>query len=1060
MKKNLKKVISAVIAMALAASMIPATLAANVALSDVADTASYATAVNTLVALGVINGYEDGTFLPDNNITRAEVSKVMVAALNKLADAEKRAGSTQFTDVAADHWASGFINVGVSNKIVNGMGDGTFAPEANVTIAQVVKMLAAAMGYEQYAKFLGEGKPNWYDGWMDAADAAGFTDNVNAGAEDAATRAEVAQLVYDALLTPIVEENGYEYSDGKYVPKIAVQDGVDSTYYKTLLTEKFDAYYVEGYVLSKAMEDGQMKVTFGIADSEKYAESDIRVTSDMPVKDLAEIDKDADYKGIKQEVYAGDTTAADSIGIYASAIIKIDDGDMSLISFVPSGKNKTVTFDATDIDKKWDATDITSSEKFIKVNGTEYKLADTLKLYINGYKHELTTLSDAATLEKYVKTANVGTVELVDTYKTDGKYDTIFVNNYATGKVDAINASSGKITLKNVYGAKAMAANVTLVLDYDDENAQYNIYKGGEEITLAEIKKGDVLSVAYKVSLGASDLEDDLEASDKYYDIYVSDETASGRLTRRDYDDAVITVGGTEYGVIDDKGSETNFNNAYKIGNDYTLSIDAFGRVYTQSQDSSSVTYAIATRMYYSSGDQAYKLYVYTADGTTKSYVIDEDVALTIGATPKTSNLEKEIYERMYEVSYGADSDNNTNANYNNLEATDKRVVTYKVSTRTGFITELNFLNATSVTANYVDRTGKIGSATINDTTKIINANDYTESNKYDVADLAVESKSTMKDGVQYTVYAYGDKADNNSAHPFVLVTGGVKNYTEDSRFAIVIDAGSETIDEETDEVLVGIDVLYNGEEATLLANEDAAAKARALDKGDVIFFETDATGYVDDMVTVFKANVNNSLTGYKAVYAAMASANAYDDAQNALKVALDDRAIIDDPETDDVESGTETADSRFDSKFTYKWNVGNTSAVQLVYGAVVEKDDNSFSLAKIENSKTDLNVAIETEKDTDVNGAYYNITIGDDTPVYVVDYSEEDSDDVISLGSSASVQASVIAEANKVTSTETIDWSTFNVASATTLKGADDVFFAFAMVVDGDAVAVISFVK
>ena len=69
MKKNLKKVISAVIALTVSASS-AAFAAPN--FSDVADTASYAQAVNTLAALGVIKGYEDGSFKPDNNITRAE----------------------------------------------------------------------------------------------------------------------------------------------------------------------------------------------------------------------------------------------------------------------------------------------------------------------------------------------------------------------------------------------------------------------------------------------------------------------------------------------------------------------------------------------------------------------------------------------------------------------------------------------------------------------------------------------------------------------------------------------------------------------------------------------------------------------------------------------------------------------------------------------------------------------------------------------------------------------------------------------------------------------------
>ena len=134
MKKNLKKVISAVISLAIAGSLVPASFAAKVVLSDVPDTASYATAVNTLVALNVINGYEDGTFLPDNLITRAEVTKVVIAALNMTESAEGMSGSTQFTDMdESSAWANGYVNAGVQVGIVIGMGDGTVAPKSNVT---------------------------------------------------------------------------------------------------------------------------------------------------------------------------------------------------------------------------------------------------------------------------------------------------------------------------------------------------------------------------------------------------------------------------------------------------------------------------------------------------------------------------------------------------------------------------------------------------------------------------------------------------------------------------------------------------------------------------------------------------------------------------------------------------------------------------------------------------------------------------------------------------------------------------------------------------------------
>ena len=79
MNKNLKKVISAVAALALSASSFVA-LAANY--PDVDSSASYKQAVDELSALNVINGYEDGTFQPDGNVTYEQVAKMIVCAMN------------------------------------------------------------------------------------------------------------------------------------------------------------------------------------------------------------------------------------------------------------------------------------------------------------------------------------------------------------------------------------------------------------------------------------------------------------------------------------------------------------------------------------------------------------------------------------------------------------------------------------------------------------------------------------------------------------------------------------------------------------------------------------------------------------------------------------------------------------------------------------------------------------------------------------------------------------------------------------------------------------------
>ena len=91
--------------------------------SDVAADAAYAEAVNVGAALGLFNGYEDGTFKPEGDITRAEFAAIVIRALGLEAQANGAKGSTMFTDVASSHWASGYINLASSQGIINGYGD-------------------------------------------------------------------------------------------------------------------------------------------------------------------------------------------------------------------------------------------------------------------------------------------------------------------------------------------------------------------------------------------------------------------------------------------------------------------------------------------------------------------------------------------------------------------------------------------------------------------------------------------------------------------------------------------------------------------------------------------------------------------------------------------------------------------------------------------------------------------------------------------------------------------------------------------------------------------------
>ena len=91
-------------------------------------------AVSTLSNAGIISGYPDGTFRPNAPITRAEMSKI-IALFAKLNKSEDR-----FNDIAG-HWAEAYIKLAAGNGWIAGYPDGSFKPQQNITRAETMTMI-------------------------------------------------------------------------------------------------------------------------------------------------------------------------------------------------------------------------------------------------------------------------------------------------------------------------------------------------------------------------------------------------------------------------------------------------------------------------------------------------------------------------------------------------------------------------------------------------------------------------------------------------------------------------------------------------------------------------------------------------------------------------------------------------------------------------------------------------------------------------------------------------------------------------------------------------------
>lgn len=179
-----------------------------------------------LSALGIMGGYEDNSFRPDNPITRAEALKCVISLALPLAlplTVPHSEFLTPFNDISANDWHSAYWAVGKDMGIINGFEDGSARPNDLVTYAQIQKMLVTALGYSYNAENLG-GYPN---GFLSCAKQLKLTDNRSIYDMSApAKRADVAQMLINAINAPIQIVSGYEADPtGMQTTTLAILDG-------------------------------------------------------------------------------------------------------------------------------------------------------------------------------------------------------------------------------------------------------------------------------------------------------------------------------------------------------------------------------------------------------------------------------------------------------------------------------------------------------------------------------------------------------------------------------------------------------------------------------------------------------------------------------------------------------------------------------------------------------------------------------------------------------------------------------------------------------------------
>ncbi|MGB4026435.1 MAG: S-layer homology domain-containing protein, partial [Bacillota bacterium] len=364
------------IATALAAAMILGLVSVGFAASfEDTEGFEFEASVLRLADLGIISGYPDGTFKPDNLVTRAEFAKMIVCMLGLESVAESLKGeAVLFADVDADHWAAGYINVAQMMGIVNGYEDGTFRPEGNITYAEALKMVLAAMGYSEDGFLV----VRWPATWIAKAIELELDKDLTIDSRLPITRGEVAKL-FDNSLT----KKHVVVKDGEFVER-----GPAVTF-----MSKLKVNYIEGQVIDSpelwSNDSGKVKikidpdpeepndeVSFAIDDYEGLLGHKVKVW----------------YKGDK--VLGVEDLSTEKV-LTAKEYSDIKEPPLIFINFIKHEGNKINVADADEIVVVYDGDGSTP----IAVKAVKYKVGVITDIY--SYGKRMDVYLESGTLKLY-----------------------------------------------------------------------------------------------------------------------------------------------------------------------------------------------------------------------------------------------------------------------------------------------------------------------------------------------------------------------------------------------------------------------------------------------------------------------------------------------------------------------------------------------------------------------------------------------------------------------------------------------------------------------------------
>ncbi len=643
-----RKLLSLVVAFALVFSLMAPALAATPA--DVVGT-PYEDSVGKLNALGILEGYPDGTFKPDQNITRAEFAKIACYVIGVQAAADLSKGSTRFKDVKATHWASGVINIASEKGLIKGYPDGTFKPEANVSYAEAITILVRALGLGPVV----EGKGTWPANYLSKASETGITDDVSGlVGNEKAIRGTIAQLSMNALTAEKWGEKEYTADGVVYGPlgKSLMEEKYKDFVYKDAnnkyVPKSFEDVEVTGTQYVGGLGEGQVQLKL----SEIATKLSITALTDVPrqisaneiVVEVADGIDTRDLVGKKVDVFLGKDNVVVTLKVKSSMA---KEGHMSVKEItLPNG---------------------THNGKIELLDGTKYSLSANAKAYVN-FK-DYTGGDNAATLNAIAADVGSRVMKVSAVLNSDGLVSTLNIS-----VADKFNITDPSTVTNNAK----FNANQFIVKAIESDADVTALHSGNVIFNLDDLTDKDKTtgnkttfvkngSIADSEDLKVGDVVTYIKVSDTVHYVLITDNKITGSVSSILVDsDAVngddrykVVMGGNTFTMTADgmarmtKTGDINDKTAVDstfidfLGKEVTLSLNSIGQIVmingTVTASSASGEYGILTKAIWegttpdANGKLPKYMEVRTAAGEKRALVIKGDKYKTAAATIPSS---------------------------------------------------------------------------------------------------------------------------------------------------------------------------------------------------------------------------------------------------------------------------------------------------------------------------------------------------------------------------------------------------------------------------------------